>query len=192
VSHIFTAFNKKEINMAFDLSKTTVSNPIPQQDLSGIVGKRFIYTYANGWQYEMYVKNANTIDYRIHSGMVGGRWVKGQAVDLVQLGEDSFKVSWSEPTGTSVAVNVMPGQRLLHGVIFFPHWVEENGSRTVCFQNDHLDQMHAYRDAGPTYPIYVVPDFAKITWLEDVGINDESVISIAPGDLPQGFSDRCN
>jgi phenolic acid decarboxylase len=40
---------------------------------SGLIGHRFIYTYANGWQYEMYVKNATTIDYRIHTGHVGGR-----------------------------------------------------------------------------------------------------------------------
>lgn len=52
----------------------TMSNIEPIQDLSGLVGHRFIYTYANGWQYEMYVKNASTIDYRIHSGwwVVGG------------------------------------------------------------------------------------------------------------------------
>ena len=61
---------------------TTVENPIPSQDLSGIVGHRFIYTYANSWQYEMYVKNATTIDYRIHTGMVGGRWVKDQEVTI--------------------------------------------------------------------------------------------------------------
>lgn len=42
-------------------------------DVNGLVGHRFIYTYANGWQYEMYVKNATTIDYRIHTGHVGGR-----------------------------------------------------------------------------------------------------------------------
>ncbi|KUO05552.1 phenolic acid decarboxylase [Streptomyces caeruleatus] len=171
---------------------TTVANPVPPQDLSGIVGHRFIYTYANGWQYEMYVKNARTIDYRIHSGMVGGRWVKGQQVDLVQLDEDSFKISWNEPTGTSVVVNVMPGKRRLHGVIFFPHWVEEHGERTVCFQNEHLDEMRAYRDKGPTYPIYVVPEFARITFLEYAGADDESVISVAPGDLPADWSTRTN
>jgi hypothetical protein len=27
---------------------TSVENPIPPQDLSGIVGRRFVYTYANG------------------------------------------------------------------------------------------------------------------------------------------------
>lgn len=178
--------------MSFSLAATSVSNPIPEQDLSGLVGKRFIYTYANGWQYEMYVKNATTIDYRIHTGMVGGRWVKDQFVDLVQLADDSFKISWNEPTGTSVVVNVMPKSRLLHGVIFFPHWIHEDGKRTVLFQNEHLEQMRAYRDAGPTYPIYIVPEFAKITFLEDVGADDNSVISVAPSALPAGFAAQTN
>lgn len=170
----------------------TIDSAVPPQDLTGIVGHRFIYTYANGWQYEMYVKNEHTIDYRIHSGMVGGRWVKDQHVDLAQLDDDDFKISWTEPTGTSVAVNVMPGKRRLHGVIFFPHWVEQHGERTVCFQNEHLDQMRAYRDQGPTYPIFVVPEFARITFLEAVGADDESVIATAPADLPQGWADRTN
>ena len=165
---------------------------VPPQDLSGVVGYRFIYTYANGWQYEMYVKDDHTIDYRIHTGHVGGRWVKDQAVDLVRLDDDSYKISWSEPTGTCVAVNVMPGKRRLHGVIFFPQWIRQHGQRTVLFQNEHLDQMYAYRDEGPTYPIYVVPEFARITFLEFVGANDESVIDTAPQDLPAGWSDRAN
>ncbi|HEY9304460.1 MAG TPA: phenolic acid decarboxylase [Mycobacterium sp.] len=169
---------------------TSVANPIPPQDLSGIVGHRFIYTYANGWQYEMYVKNSTTIDYRIHSGHVGGRWVKGQQVHLVQLDEDSFKVSWTEPTGTCVAVNVLPAKRRIHGVIFFPQWIREHGERTVCFQNEHLDQMRAYRDQGPTYPIYEVPEFAYITLFEYVGTDDESIIDRAPQDLPPGWSNR--
>ncbi|WP_037851477.1 phenolic acid decarboxylase [Streptomyces sp. NRRL S-340] len=171
---------------------TTVENPVPPQDLSGVVGHRFIYTYANGWQYEMYVKNATTIDYRIHSGMVGGRWVKDQQVDLVQLGDDVYKVSWNEPTGTSVVVNVLPRRRVLHGTIFFPQWIEQDGSRTVLFQNEHLDEMRAYRDAGPTYPIYVVPEFARITLFEYVGENDESVVAVGPDELPEGFADRAN
>lgn len=168
----------------------SVANPVPAQDLSGILGCRFIYTYANGWQYEMYVKNQHTIDYRIHTGHVGGRWVKGQQVDLVQLDSDSFKISWTEPTGTSVAVNVMPGKRRLHGVIFFPQWIRQHGERTVGYQNDHLDEMHAYRDQGPTYPIFVVPEFAYITLFEQVGTDDESVIDRAPAELPQGWADR--
>jgi phenolic acid decarboxylase len=162
----------------------------PDQDLSGIVGRHFVYTYANGWRYEMYVKNAGTIDYRIHSGMVGGRWVKDQAVHLVRLADDVFKISWTEPTGTSVAVDVMPRRRLLHGVIFFPQWVHRFPERTVLFQNDHLREMTQYRDAGPTYPLFVVPEFATITFLEDAGPDDERVIACAPADLPAGYADR--
>ncbi|WP_425826441.1 phenolic acid decarboxylase [Streptomyces fractus] len=175
-----------------DAFETTVAQPVPPQDLSGIVGHRFIYTYANGWQYEMYVKNDHTIDYRIHTGHVGGRWVKDQEVDLVQLDDDVYKVSWTEPTGTSVAVNVLPGKRRLHGVIFFPDWIRDHGERTVLFQNEHLDEMRKYRDEGPTYPIYVVPEFAKITCYEYVGADDDTVVSVAPGDLPKGWSDRTN
>jgi phenolic acid decarboxylase len=37
-------------------------------EIAPIVGKHFIYTYENGLQYEIYVKNDRTIDYRIHSG----------------------------------------------------------------------------------------------------------------------------
>jgi phenolic acid decarboxylase len=171
---------------------TTIEQPEPTQNLKGIVGHRLIYTYANGWQYEMYVKNATTMDYRIHSGMVGGRWVKDQTIDLVMLTEGVFKVSWNEPTGTSVVVNIVPGERVLHGTIFFPHWVELDGSKTVLFQNDHLEQMRAYRDAGPTYPIFTVPEFAKITLFEFVGEDDDQVISVAPADLPAGFAQRSN
>lgn len=171
---------------------TTVATPTGHDELRGIVGKHFIYTYANGWRYEMYVKNAGTIDYRIHSGMVGGRWVRDQRVDLVRLGDAVYKVSWSEPTGTSVSVTVLPGSRRLHGVIFFPRWVHEHPERTVCFQNDHLARMAAYREAGPTYPVHVVPEFAEITFLEDRGPDDESVIAVGPADLPEGYADRVN
>lgn len=53
--------------------------------MKDFLGMQFIYTYDNGWEYELYVKNENTIDYRIHSGMVAGRWVKDQKVDIVKL-----------------------------------------------------------------------------------------------------------
>jgi phenolic acid decarboxylase len=157
-----------------------------------LVGYRYIYTYDNGWQYEMYVKNATTIDYRIHTGHVGGRWVRDQTVDLVALAPDVYKISWTEPTGTSVVVNVMPALRRLHGTIFFPDWIRTHGERTVLYQNDHLDEMRAYRDAGPTYPIYVVPEFAAITLFEFVGADDETIIAVGPEELPAGFADRTN
>lgn len=160
--------------------------------LDEFVGSRFVYTYDNGWQYEMYVKNAGTIDYRIHSGLVGGRWVKDQPVDLVQLTDGVWKVSWAEPTGTAVSVTVVPAQRRLHGVIFFPRWVADHPERTVLFQNDHLEEMAAFRDVGPTYPLEVIPEFAEITWLDHPGPDDDTVIDCGPGDLPDGWADRRN
>lgn len=165
---------------------------LPHQDLGPVVGYRFIYTYANGWQYELYVKNDRMIDYRIHTGHVGGRWVKDQAVDLVRLDDDCFKISWTEPTGTCVVLNIMPAGRRWHGVIFFPQWVRQHGERTVLFQNDHVNLMREYRDRGPTYPTYIVSEFARITFTEYVGTDDDTVVSCAPADLPLGWANRTN
>lgn len=170
----------------------TTSTGLPVQPTSPLVGHRFVYTYANGWIYEMYVKNATTIDYRIHTGHVGGRWVRDQCVDLVEIAPNVHKISWTEPTETSVVVNVMPDLRRLHGTIFFPDWIKQDGSPTVVFQNEHLDRMHALRDQGPTYPIYIGPEFAEIHLYEYVGPDDEAVISAAPHELPAGFLDRRN
>jgi phenolic acid decarboxylase len=166
---------------------TTVASPTPPQHLDALVGKHLIYTYANGWKYELYIKNVNAIDYRIHSGMVGGRWVKDQEVHLVQLSTDSFKCSWSEPTGTSVSLAVDLRQRQLHGVIFFPRWVKLAPEKTICYQNNHLDLMREYRDQGPTYPAFVVDEFAKITFVEDCAADDETVVDRAPDQLPAGY-----
>lgn len=171
---------------------TDLDTITPPQNLDGIVGWRFLYTYANGWIYELYVKNQATIDYRIHTGHVGGRWVRDQRVDLVQLAEDVFKISWTEPTGTSVVVNVLPKLGRLHGTIFFPQWIAQDGSKTVCYQNEHLDEMRAYRDAGPTYPIYVVPEFAAIHYADFVGIDNSDVISTGTENLPADYVRRSN
>ena len=154
---------------------------------TGVIGRRLVYIYANGWQYELYVKNDHSIDYRIHSGLVAGRWVKGQEVDLADLGGGRHKISWTEPTGTSVVVTIAPAERRLHGTIFFPRWVHENPERTVLFQNDHLELMRSYRDQGPTYPIHVVVEHASIIRIDDVGVDDERVIDCAPAELPEGF-----
>lgn len=53
-------------------------------ELEDFLGTHFIYTYDNGWEYEWYAKNENTVDYRIHGGMVAGRWVKDQKANLVK------------------------------------------------------------------------------------------------------------
>ena len=107
------------------------------------------------------LSNDHTIDYRIHGGMVAGRWVKDQKVSLVMLTEGIYKITWTEPTGTDVALDFLPNEGKLHGMIFFPKWVEEHPEITVCFQNDFIDLMHESREKYETYPKYLVPEFAK-------------------------------
>lgn len=162
------------------------------EELTGFIGRHFIYTYENGWQYEFYVKNARTVDYRIHSGMVGGRWVRDQEAHIVRIADGVYKVSWDEPTGTAVSLNFNLAARRVHGVIFFPAWVAAAPGKTVCFQNEHLDEMRALRDAGPTYPRLVIDEFAPITFLEDCGADNESVIACPPAELPAGYAARRN
>ncbi|MDB5654841.1 MAG: Phenolic acid decarboxylase [Tardiphaga sp.] len=161
-------------------------------ELTRFIGKHFIYTYENGWQYEMYLKNARTIDYRIHSGMVGGRWVRDQEAHIVRLSDDVCKISWDEPTGTTVSVAVNFAEKRLHGVIFFPKWVELDPKKTVCFQNDYLDLMKRLRDAGPTYPKLVIDEFAPITFVEECGADKQDVIACPPGELPAAYTARRN
>lgn len=155
-----------------------------------IAGKHLIYTYDTGWQYELYVKNDRTIDYRVHSGMVGGRWVKDQAVRLAQLDDEIFACSWTEPTGTCVSLTLDLPERRVHGAVFFPRWVVDHPERTICFQNEHLPEMTRYRDEGPTYPIEVVDELARITFVEDRPPDDESVIDRPPHELPEGYASR--
>lgn len=97
-----------------------------KHDLSGFIGKHLVYTYDNGWNYEIYVKNGHTLDYRIHSGIVGNRWVKDQEAYIVRVGESIYKISWTEPTGTDVSLIVNLGDKLFHGTIFFPRWIMNN------------------------------------------------------------------
>lgn len=158
-----------------------------KQDLSGFVGKHLVYTYDNGWNYEIYVKNDHTLDYRIHSGIVGNRWVKDQQVFIARVARDVCKISWTEPTGTDVSLIINLGDRIFHGTIFFPRWVINNPEKTVCFQNDHILLMESYRAAGPAYPTEVIDEFATITFVRDCGENDNSVINCPASDLPDNF-----
>ena len=142
------------------------------KDLEDFLGTHFIYTYDNGWEYEWYAKNSHTVDYRIHGGMVAGR--------IVKLVDGVFKVTWTEPTGTDVALDFMPNDLKMHGVIFFPKWVQDHPEITVCFQNEHIALMEESRLKYETYPKYLVPEFAKITYIGKAGIDNDEVISEAP------------
>jgi len=158
-----------------------------KHDLSGFVGKHIVYTYDNGWNYEIYVKNANTIDYRIHSGIVGNRWVKDQKVFIARVGQAVYKISWTEPTGTDVSLIANLQDMIYHGTIFFPRWIINHPEKTVCFQNEHIAQMEAYRAAGPAYPTEVIDEFATITFVRDCGADDETVINCVASELPANF-----
>ena len=160
------------------------------EDLKPFLGKHLIYTYENGWQYELYLKNEKTVDYRIHSGMVAGRWVRDQLSHIVRIADQVVKISWDEPTGTTVSLTLNFAERRSHGVAFFPRWVRENPEKTVCFQNDHTAEMLRLRDAGPTYPKFLLDEFSEITFVEDCGINNEAVIACAPAELPAGYASR--
>ena len=161
-------------------------------EIAAFVGKHYIYTYDNGWQYETYIKNERHLDYRVHSGIVGGRWVKNQEAHIVRLAEGVFRASWVEPTGTGVSLAINLVERPVHGTIFFPRWVVEAPQKIAVFQNPQIDRMLACRDAGPTYPIEVVDSFATITFIEDCARDDETVIACGPEALPAGYAARCN
>jgi phenolic acid decarboxylase len=162
------------------------------KNLEKLIGKHLIYTYANGWQYEIYVKNAQSFSYRIHSGIVGGRWVTDQEAHILAVGEDVYKISWDEPTGTTVSLAVNLSHRRLYGTIFFPRWVADNPQKTICYQNQHLDLMRRYRDEGPTYPKLVIDESAQITFIEDCGPDRSDVIDRPPSELPAGYTQRSN
>ena len=103
-------------------------------EIAAFIGKHYIYTYDNGWQYETYIKNERRLDYRVHSGIVGGRWVKDQEAHIVRLAEAVFRASWIEPTGTGVSLAINLVERRLHGTIFFPRWVIEAPQEIAIFQ----------------------------------------------------------
>ena len=140
-----------------------------------LVGKRLIYMYNNEWEYEVYYKNTRTIDYKVLKGMVGGRCVNNQIVHMRRLSVFSkiFMINWTEPTGTCVCQVVDLDRRSIDSVIFFPHWVAENPSKTVLFQNDHLPLIATYRDVGPIYPIHVVNESGFIHTILNSVLNNE-------------------
>ena len=80
----------------------------------------------------------------------------------------------------------------MDGAIFFPRWVADAPHKIVGFRNPQIDRMLAWRDAGPTYPIELVDSFATITFVEDRGRDDETVIAGAHEALPAGHPARRN
>lgn len=189
---VLTPSNSPLCDWQMDTSPVQKVETQPDQDLSELVGKHIIYTYANGWHYEYYFRNESTGDYRIASGMVGGRWTTHQKLMVANLGHGTFKVAWNEPTGTTCSLDINFRERWLHGMIVFPQWIAQNPAGSVCHQNPHVDKMRGQRDAGPIYPMFVDYNFAQITFVEDCGRDNDDVIKCAASELPDGYLDRRN
>ncbi|MFI7003396.1 phenolic acid decarboxylase [Nocardia sp. NPDC050175] len=171
--------------------------PRHDQDLTGLLGQHFIYTYSNGWLYELYIKNAESVEYRVHPSTdvvnpLTGRWVKDQKAEIARLGDDVYSVAWNEPTGSCVSLVLNARQRWVHFTGFLAKWVDDNPGLIVSFQNEHLAEIQRYRDAGPIAPQIQADLFGTITFAEDSGIDNEQVIACAPGEVPAGFLDRTN
>ena len=150
------------------------------KELDDFLGTHFIYTYDNGWEYEWYAKNDHTVDYRIHGGMVAGRWVTDQPADIVKLTDGVFKVTWTEPTGTDVALDFMPNERKCTG-----RFSSRSGSKNIR-KSRFATKMNISmlcnesREKYATYPKLLVPEFANITYIGKAGQNNEDVIAEAP------------
>lgn len=161
-------------------------------ELTALIGQQFLYHYDEGSLYELYVKNDTTISYRVHSGDTTDRWVTDQHVDIVRIGQDVYKLSWLEPTGTVVCITINLARWQIHGTMFFPKWVVDAPQKTVGWQNTQLDQMYAYRHQGPTYPQSILSQKAVVMYWEDVGPDRNDIIDRAPSELPAEYIQQNN
>ncbi len=165
----------------------------PPQDLSIILGKHIIYTYENGWKYEFYFKNSSINHYRIHSGLVAGRWVTNREVHMTALGHGLIRVNWLEPVGNIVTMVTNLQERWLHSYFLMPQWIIDNPKATVCHEDEFVEEMLKLREQGPTWPMHIAENaFAEITFLEDVGPDRDDIITCPPDELPPGYADRKN
>ncbi|MDI2090637.1 phenolic acid decarboxylase [Commensalibacter oyaizuii] len=158
-----------------------------KKDLSDFLGKHLVFTYDNGWNYELYIKNAKKVDFRVHSGIIGNRWVKNQDVYIARIAKKICKLSWTEPTGTNVSIIINLENMLYQGTIFFPRWIINDPEKASRIQDDRIPLMEFYREIGPTYPIEILDEFAAITFVQDCSQDDESVIECSADELPADF-----
>lgn len=161
-------------------------------DLSGIIGKHLIYAYDNGWKFELYVRDWQTIESRCLMGPMFGRWSTNVAAKLVQLSEDLYKLAWVDPTGTTTVIIVWLGDRRVHATISYPQWMLDYPESTLTRYEDNLDAIVADRDKGPTYPLTLVNATGRITFLESRDTDDETVIDCPPSKLPLGYAWQTN
>ncbi|MGY3094516.1 phenolic acid decarboxylase [Pantoea agglomerans] len=115
-----------------------------------------------------------------------------QKMHAIQFAPGIYKVDWHEPTGTCVSLLFDLNRTLVHGTIFFPQWIAGEGQhpeKTICYQNDFIEDMHRFRDEGPAYPYVIIPEFAKVTYMKNEGPDNDEVINQAPGQMPADYFD---
>jgi phenolic acid decarboxylase len=165
----------------------------PKQDLNPLLGKLCLIDYKNGLQYEIYFKNAEFVDYRVHTGFAAGRWVNDRPVSITDIGSNMYIVNWVEPTGSIVALIVNIQDRWIHDWALVPQWVHLNPEKTRGHENEQIDTMMKYRDEGPIWPLTAAIDcFGEIIYVEEFGLNNNSVINCPPSELPKGYMLRRN
>ena len=59
-------------------------------EIAAFIGKHYIYTYDNGWQYETYLKNERHLDYRVHSGIVADTFRRAAHTRATGLGPSTY------------------------------------------------------------------------------------------------------
>ena len=131
-------------------------------------------------------------DYRISSGIVGGRWTTHQRAMIANLGHGTYKIAWIEPVGSVCNLDVNFKERWLHGFFALAQWIQQDPTPAVKHQNAHLEDMRKHRDEGPVHPLMANFDWAEITFMEDRGPDNDDVINCDPSALPEGYLDRRN
>ncbi|MBF6332223.1 phenolic acid decarboxylase [Nocardia transvalensis] len=136
---------------------------LPAQDPSGLVGMHFIHTYApEKCTWEMYVRNATTIDYRALSGRLRGHHVTGRTVDLARLDTDLYALSWADSIGC-FSLTIHLGRRYMHAVIAI---LRDTGS-----------------DPAPVCRFDLTTESREITFLENHGPDSDGVLTAVPCDI---------
>jgi phenolic acid decarboxylase len=161
-------------------------------DLSGLIGQHLLYAYDNGWKYELYVRNSQTVEFRCLMGPMFGRWSTDQTAKMVQLDRDMYKLAWVEPTGTTTVVIVWLSARRIHTTVCYPQWMLDHPESTLGHYEDNIDELLAARDKGPTYPQTLIAATGRITYLERRPVDDDTVIDGPPNRLPREYATRTN
>lgn len=60
--------------------------------------------------------------------------MKDQTVHISRVGAAIYRVSWAEPTGTSVALTLNLEDYVVHGAIYFPRWIVDEPEKLLAIK----------------------------------------------------------